>query len=124
MVMNNTLVSSGSVAIATTALAVSAFAELSLAWYVVLFLFCIVMQSLTGGSIQTVGADVAPPEARGTFLGLWRFTGQGGSALGPILFALLADQVSYGWAFLSMTASAMAVAFLIIRYIPETRKDG
>ena len=112
------------VAIATTALAVSAFAELSLAWYVVLFLFCIVMQSLTGGSIQTVGADVAPPEARGTFLGLWRFTGQGGSALGPILFALLADQVSYGWAFLSMTASAMAVAFLIIRYIPETRKDG
>ena len=34
----------------------------------VAFLATAATQSLTGGSIQTVGADVAPPNARGTFL--------------------------------------------------------
>lgn len=112
------------VAFAMGALAISAFAHLSLAWYVVLFLFGVITQSLTGGSVQTVGADVAPPEARGTFLGLWRFTGQGGAAISPIVFAIVADYVDYGSAFLFMTVSAAVVAFLLIRYIPETRKDG
>lgn len=112
------------VSLAMGALAISAFAHLSLAWYVVLFLFGVVTQSLTGGSIQTVGADVAPPEARGTFLGLWRFTGQGGAAISPIVFAIVADYVDYGSAFLFMTVSAAVVAFLLIRYIPETRKGG
>ena len=109
------------VTIAMAALAVSAFVHLSLAWYVVLFLLGVALQALTGGSIQTVGADVAPPEARGRFLGLWRFTGQGGGALSPIVFAVLADQLNYGSSFLFTAASAAMVAFLLIRYVPETR---
>jgi MFS family permease len=111
-------------AIAMTALAASAFLHLSLAWYVALFLLGIAVQALTGGSIQTVGADVAPPEARGTFLGLWRFTGQGGATLSPIVFAIMADELSYGSAFLFIAASAATVAFLLIRYVPETRTAG
>jgi MFS family permease len=109
-------------AVAMVALAVSAFLHLSLTWYVALFFLGIAVQALTGGSIQTVGADVAPPEARGTFLGLWRFTGQGGATLSPIVFAVLADQVNYGTAFLFIAASAAAVAYLLILYVPETRK--
>ena len=109
------------VAIMMAALAVSAFLHLNLTWYVVLFLLGIAVQSLTGGSIQTIGADVAPPQARGKFLGMWRFVGQGGSTLGPVLFALLADQVNYGSAFLYIAASAVAVASLLIFYVPETR---
>jgi MFS family permease len=111
------------VAISMAALAVSAFADLSLLWYVVLFLFGVATQALTGGSIQTVGADVAPPEARGTFLGIWRFTGQGGQALSPIVFAFLADNVNYGTSFLFTAASAVVVAYLLIRYVPETRSE-
>lgn len=111
------------VTIAMTALAVSAFLHLSLAWYVALFLVGVATQALTGGSVQTVGADVAPAEARGTFLGIWRFTGQGGVALGPIIFALLADTVDYGTAFLFTAACAAVVAFLLIRYVPETRRN-
>ena len=110
----------GGVAIAMSALAVSAFAHLSLTWYIVLFLLGVTLQSLTGGSVQTVGADVAPPEARGTFLGLWRFTGQGGASLSPVVFAILADHVSYGSSFLFTAASAAMVAFLLIFYVPET----
>ncbi len=103
------------------ALAASAFFHLSLAWYVTLFLLAIAVQSLTGGSIQTIGADVAPPQARGTFLGMWRFIGQGGTTLGPIIFAAIADQFNYGSAFLYIAASAVGVAFLLVRYVPETR---
>jgi sugar phosphate permease len=99
----------------------SAFFEVSLPVYVALFFFGILMQSLTGGSVQTVGADVAPPQARGTFLGLWRFTGPGGATISPIIFALLSDHVSYGSAFLFVAASAAGVAFLLIRHIPETK---
>jgi sugar phosphate permease len=105
-------------------LAVSAFAHLSLAWYVGLFLLGVATQALTGGSVQTVGADVAPAEARGTFLGIWRFTGQGGVALGPIIFALVADQVDYGMAFLFTSSCAAVVAFLLIRYVPETGRHS
>jgi MFS family permease len=112
------------VTIAMAALALSAFVQLSLAWYVPLFLLGVAVQAMTGGSIQTVGADVAPPEARGRFLGLFRFTGQGGVALSPIIFALLADRVSYGSAFLFTAASAAVVAFLLICYVPETRTEG
>jgi MFS family permease len=112
------------VAIAMVALAVSAFLHLTLAWYVGLFFLGIALQALTGGSVQTVGADVAPPEARGTFLGLWRFTGQGGATVSPIVFALLADHLNYGSAFLFIAASAAAVAFLLIRYVPETKTSG
>jgi MFS family permease len=107
-----------------TALAMSAFLNLSLTWYVALFFLGISVQSLTGGSIQTVGADVAPPQARGTFLGLWRFTGQGGATVSPIIFALLSDHVSYGSAFLFISGCAACVAFLLIRYIPETRTES
>src|SRR5262245_4361203 len=109
------------VAVAMAALAVSAYLSLPLAWYVAVFLTGVAFQALTGGSIQTVGADVAPPEARGMFLGLWRFTGQGGATLSPIVFALLADRISYGSAFVFIAASAAVVAFLLIRYVPETR---
>lgn len=111
----------GGVSIAMTALALSAFLHLSLAWYVVLFLFGVMLQSFTGGSVQTVGADVAPPEARGTFLGIWRFASQGGAALSPIIFAVLSDTVSYGSAFMFTAISASVVTFLLVRYVPETR---
>lgn len=107
--------------IAMIALAASAFLHLSLMWYVALFFLAIATQALTGGSIQTVGADVAPPEARGTFLGIWRFTGQGGATLSPIVFALLAQHLNYGSAFLFVAGCAAVVAFLLIRHVPETR---
>ncbi len=110
------------VAIAMTALAISAFAHLSLSWYVALFFIGVAVQALTGGSVQTVGADVAPPQARGTFLGLWRFTGQGGAAMSPIIFAFLADEVSYGAAFLFTAVAASVVACLLVFCVPETRK--
>jgi MFS family permease len=109
------------VALTMAALAVCAFIPLSLTWYVGLFLLTAATQALTGSSIQTVGADVAPPEARGIFLGMWRLTGQGGATVSPILFAVFAEALGYGASFVFVSASAAVVASLLIFYVPETR---
>jgi MFS family permease len=112
------------VVITMSGLAVVAFMHLSFFWYVVIFLMGIVLQSLTGGSIQTIGADVAPPEARGKFLGIYRFAGQGGVSLSPIIFATLTATMGYGAAFVFIAAAAAVVAGLLILVVPETGQAG
>lgn len=114
----------GGVALTMAALAVCAFIPLSLSWYVGLFFLAIAAQALTGSSIQTVGADVAPPEARGLFLGIWRLTGQGGATASPILFAILAEFLGYGSSFVFVAMAAAAVTCLLIFKVPETRTRG
>jgi len=112
----------GGVGLAMGLLAVSAFVKLPFEIYVPLFFLAVALQALTGGSVQTIGADVAPPQARGRFLGIWRFTGQGGAAMSPMIFAFIADHVNYGSAFLFTAAASLTVAFLVIFRVPETRK--
>jgi MFS family permease len=110
------------VTVAMVALAITALLHLSLWWYVGVFLFTVASNAMTGGSIQTVGTDVAPPGARGMFLGLWNFTGRIGTAASPIAFAFLADKTGYPSAFLFVAAAGLIVAVLLMRYIPETNK--
>jgi MFS family permease len=103
-------------------LALTAFGQVSLIWFLAVFLVAVAAQSLTGGSSQTSGADVAPPEARGRFLGLWGLTGQLGTTLSPVVFALIADHLGYGFAFVFLAVAAGGTALLILTSIPETRK--
>ncbi|MBB3455059.1 MFS family permease [Rhizobium sp. BK313] len=111
----------GGVALSMAALGLSTWLRLGLDWYIVLFFIAVILQALTGGSIQTVGADVAPPEARGRFLGIWRFVGQSGTTLSPILFVALA-QLDYAASFLFISICAVAVVGLLAKYVPETRE--
>src|SRR5581483_7751262 len=113
-----------SIGVTMLGLAVTAWLHLSFFWYVVAFVTTVAAQSLTGGSIQTVGTDVAPPEARGMFLGLWRFTGQLGTSLSPIGFAFLADRSGYGASFVFVAAAALVTGVLLVTVIPETRNSG
>ncbi len=55
------------------------------------------------GTMMTLGADLAPPDAIGEFLGLWRFIGDAGQAGGPIVVGVVADA-------LGLTATAFALA--------------
>ncbi len=112
------------VVITMAALAVTAWLHLSLAWYVGVFLGAVAFQSLTGGSIQTIGADVAPAYARGMFLGMWRFAGQLGTALSPIAFSAIAETAGYGAAFVFVAATAAIVTVLLITKVPETGTTG
>lgn len=43
------------------------------------------------GSMMTLGADLAPPNAVGEFLGIWRFIGDAGGAGGPLVVGIVAD---------------------------------
>ena len=108
------------VTIAMALLALTAFVHAPFWVYVPVFLVTVVTQALTGSSIQTVGADVAPATGRATFLGVYRLTGQIGTALAPIGFALLADNAGYGYSFAFLSAAAGIVAYLLLTRIPET----
>ena len=112
----------GGVGLSMILMAGSAFAQSPYPMFVAIFFFAVATQALTGGSVQTIGADVAPAQSRGSFLGLWRFTGQGGAALSPIIFAIMVDQMNYGSAFLFTAAAGLMVAFLVIFRVPETGK--
>jgi MFS family permease len=108
--------------VAMVGLAASAILHLGLAWYVCLFLVAISAQALCSGAVQTLGADVAPAQGRGLFLGVWRFTGTGAAALAPVMFSAFADGVGYDASFLFISVTAAIAAFLLIRYIPETHR--
>ena len=60
---------------------------------------------LGAGLLLTLGSDLAPVQARGEFLGIWRLIGDFGHAGGPLLIGLLINLAT-------LTAAATAVAGL------------
>ena len=77
-------------------------------------------QNITGGSMQTLGTDIAPTYARGKFFGIWRMIGDGGTSLSPIMFAVLSGLSSYTSSFLFVTCTSAGVALLVGTQIRET----
>ena len=70
--------------------------------------------------MQVLGADLAPPLARGRFIGAWRLIGRGGAAVGPGLFAGVAEGISYPMAFVSLGIAGLGVALIVGLLIRET----
>lgn len=75
---------------------------------------------LSAGIVMILGADLAPRDLRGEFLGVWRLIGDLGWGGGPLLIGLLVETAS-------LTAAALAVAgigFLglgvLILFVDET----
>ncbi|MEK9660034.1 MAG: MFS transporter [Chloroflexota bacterium] len=84
--------------------------------------------SLMSGSMQTIGADVAPPTARGKFFGVNRLVAEAGSLGNPTAFstatAVVAGGAGYALAFGVMGVFAFTASFVIGVFIRETlRKD-
>lgn len=103
--------------------AATAFLGLPFSWYAAGFVLLAITQGITGGSIQTLGADTAPKHARGTFLGLWRFAGQLGLVVSPLSFGLLADSLGYGAGFLLLAAASLAAAVLLVVRVREPARE-
>jgi MFS family permease len=75
---------------------------------------------LASGSMMTVGADLAPPEALGEFLGIWRLIGDTGATSGPLLVGIVAGAVSLPLAaILAGTLGCFAAATFAV-FVPET----
>lgn len=79
---------------------------------------------LSSGTMMTLGADLAPAEAQGEFLGVWRLIGDAGSSGSPMVVGGIADWFtlqSAAWIISSLGVVAVGVfAFLV----PETLQNG
>jgi MFS-type transporter involved in bile tolerance (Atg22 family) len=96
----------------------------SLASFVAGFLWIHGGHSVTSGSMQVLGSDMAPAVARGRFFGFWRLVGEIGSLVSPALFALVAEQIAYSAAFVLFGLCALATAALLAFSVTETVGRG
>jgi MFS family permease len=92
----------------------------SLASFIVGFVWIHAAQSVTSGSMQVLGSDMAPAVARGRFFGFWRLVGEIGGLVSPALFALVAEQIAYSAAFALFGLCALATATLLAFSVRET----
>jgi MFS family permease len=77
-------------------------------------------QAVTAGSMQVLGSDMAPANARGRFFGFWRLIGEIGSLVSPAMFGFVADRVSYAAAFSMTAVFALITATLLTFAVKET----
>jgi MFS family permease len=78
---------------------------------------------LGSGAMMTLGADLAPPEATGEFLGVWRLIGDAGMVAGPLTVGLIATWFGLnGSAYVLMVAGLLASGILYF-LVNETRVD-
>ncbi|MGI6375146.1 MAG: MFS transporter [Anaerolineae bacterium] len=74
---------------------------------------------LGSGSMMTLGADLAPRETRGEFLGVWRLIGDGGSSLGPLLVGQVSDLLALPAAALVMAVAGLGAGLIFALGVPE-----
>ena len=79
---------------------------------------------LSSGAMLTLGADLAPSQARGGFLGVWRFIGDIGSTGGPMVVGGVADLLALPTAAWAMAASGLLAALVFGLLLPETLKKS
>jgi MFS family permease len=92
----------------------------SLTSFVLGFFWVHAGHSVTSGSMQVVGSDMAPAAARGRFFGFWRLVGEIGGLVSPALFALVADHIAYSAAFAVFALCSFATAGLLSFSVKET----
>lgn len=105
-------------------LAFSAQWQWSLAVFILGFVWIQATGSITSGSMQVLGADMAPAVARGRFFGFWRLIGQIGGLVSPALFAVVAEQIAYSAAFALFAFCSLATAALLAFSVKETVGRG
>jgi len=79
---------------------------------------------LGAGTMMTVGADLAPKNAIGEFLGAWRLVGDGGAMGGPVLVGSLADALGLAFATVAVAAVGAGAALTFAYGVPETVRRG
>ncbi len=77
---------------------------------------------LGSGTMMTLGADLAPADARGEFLGMWRLIGDVGFMLGPSVAGAVAGALALPAAALVMGGSGVIASMIFLFLVPETVK--
>lgn len=71
------------------------------------------------GILMTLGADVAPPESRSQFLGVWRLCADSGSAGGPLVVSAAAGLGNLAAGIAAMGAMGLVAAAALLRWVPR-----
>jgi MFS family permease len=77
---------------------------------------------LGSGTMMTLGADLAPQNALGEFLGVWRLIGDGGTMGAPLAVGAIADLLSLPTAALVMAGVGCCAVGIFALKVPETRR--
>ena len=75
---------------------------------------------LGAGAMIALGADTAPKEGAGMFLGVWRFIGDSGGAAAPLAVGEIADLAGFESASLAVAGVGLGAALLLWLLVPET----
>jgi MFS family permease len=75
---------------------------------------------LGSGTMMTLGADLAPADVRGEFLGMWRLIGDMGFMLGPSVAGAVAGALALPAAALVMGGSGLIASMIFLFLVPET----
>jgi MFS family permease len=76
------------------------------------------------GTMMTLGADLAPREATGEFLGVWRLIGDVGQTSGPLVVGGVADLVGLTMSALCLAAMGVMAAATLMLFVRETLEQG
>jgi MFS family permease len=71
------------------------------------------------GSMMTIGADLAPKETRGEFLGIWRLIGDAGSSGGPLLVGQVSQLFALPAAALVLALAGLGAGLVFALSVPE-----
>ncbi|WP_263120079.1 MFS transporter [Cellulomonas sp. RIT-PI-Y] len=74
---------------------------------------------ISSGVLMTLGADVAPPEARATFLGVWRVFQDTGSAAGPLVVSAVGALAGLAAGIVTMGVAGLVGAAALARWVPR-----
>jgi len=77
---------------------------------------------LSSGGMLTLGSDLAPDNARGEFLGVWRLIGDVGATAGPAVVGFVADGLALPFAALTLAVAGVLAALTFGVLLPETRR--
>lgn len=72
------------------------------------------------GLLLTLGSDLAPDDARGEFLGIWRLIGDLGHAGGPLMIGVLIEIVTLGFASVAVAGAGLVGAAFLYWKVDET----
>jgi MFS family permease len=90
-----------------------------------LFATCVIGfgNGLGSGTMMTLGADLAPRQATGEFLGVWRLIGDVGATSGPLVVGGIADVVGLGPAAFGLAGMGVLAATTLLLFVRETLGD-
>ena len=75
---------------------------------------------LSTGIVMTLGTDLAPPDRRSEFLGLWRLLTDVGTAAGPMVIGMVVAAAPIGIASLTIAGLGALGSYVVYRFVEET----